>query len=230
MKATIRKPRRRRAVTRPAVLDRRSRAWEELLAVAGRLMAGRGPAAVSVEEILLGAGMSRGTFYSYCRNKTDLVVAIIEPVFVEGTRHLRELSTGETGGVVPGIIAMYLGLWRERRHALMLIPHVDAAAFARLRSAHEGFATAMQQALQRAADGGHLRNGSAAYSFRVIARTAVPLLRVYDDHPDRDRLYAESLAALLGGPGVPRLQRRGVPPAATGLAPGRGQTPGPGSG
>jgi AcrR family transcriptional regulator len=163
-------------------------------------MAERGPGAVSVEEILLGAGISRGTFYSYCRDKTDLVVAIIAPVFAEGAERLAELARGEPGAVVPGIIAMYLDLWGRRRHALMLIPHVDQASFARLREAHQGFARAMQQALQLAADGGWLRNGSAAWSFRVIARTAVPLLRVYDDHPDGQRLYAESLAALLVNP------------------------------
>jgi hypothetical protein len=82
----------------------------------------------------------------------------------------------------------------------MLIPHVDKASFARLRAAHDGYASAMQQALQLAADGGRLRNGSAAWSFRVLARTAVPLLRVYDDHPEGQRLYAESLAALLLNP------------------------------
>jgi len=208
MKTTVRKPRRRSAVTRPAVLDRRSRAWETILAVAGRLMAGRGPAAVSVEEVLLGAGISRGTFYSYCRDKTDLVVAIIEPVFAEGTQRLAELARGEPDAVVPGIIALYLDLWGRRRDALMLIPHVDKASFARLREAHQGFAGAMQQALQLAADGGRLRNGSADWSFRVIARTAVPLLRVYDEHPDGQRLYAESLAALLEEPGTGQARPR----------------------
>jgi hypothetical protein len=102
--------------------------------------------------------------------------------------------------VVPGIIDLYLDLWARHRHALMLIPQVDKASFTRLGAAHGGFAGAMQQALQLAADGGRLRNGSADYSFRVIARTAVPLLRVYDGHPEGQRLYAESLAALLGTP------------------------------
>ena len=55
----------------------------------------------------------------------------------------------------------------------------------------------MKSALEQAADGAQLRNGSADYSIRVIARTAVPLLRVYGDHPDGERLYAESLRALL---------------------------------
>lgn len=197
MTRTVRKPRRRSPITSSRVLDRRGRVWDDIVGVAGRLMAGQGIGAVSVEQILLGAGVSRGTFYSYCRNKTDLVVAIIAPVFDEGVAALAPLAEAPPPEVVPGIVALYLDLWQRHRHALMLIPGIDAAAFSRLRSAHLGFTGAMRAALQRAAAAGQLRNGSADYSFRVIARTAVPLLRVYDDHPDAARLYRDSLVALL---------------------------------
>jgi AcrR family transcriptional regulator len=201
MTTTVRKPRRRARITSTRVLGRRGQVWEDLLAVAGRLMAEKGVAAVSVEQILLGAGISRGTFYGYCRNKTDLVVAIVEPVFAEGTPMLEDLADRPPGEVVPGIVALYADLWRRRREALLLIPGVDAAAFARLRAAHHAYTAAMNAALERAESGGTLRNGSAAYSFRVLTRTAVPLLRVYDDHPDGGRLYRESMLALLVGPG-----------------------------
>lgn len=163
-------------------------------------MAGRGIAAVSVEAILLAAGVSRGTFYSYCRGKSDLVVALIEPVFEEGSRALAALADQPPAAVVPGIIDLYQALWRHHRHALLLIPGVDGATFARLRPGHVAFAEAMKAALGRAAAGGRLRNGCPDYSFRVLVRTAVPLLRVYADHPDGERLYAESLAALLVTP------------------------------
>jgi len=179
------------------VLDRREQVWEKILEVSARLMAEQGIAAVSVEQILLAAGVSRGTFYSYFRHKQDLVVAIMEPVFGEGTAALVRLAKGPSAKVIPGIVALYLDLWRHRRHALLLIPGTDAAAFARLRAAHQEFTGAMKNALERAADGAQLRNGSADYSIRVIARTAVPLLRVYGDHPDGERLYADSLHALL---------------------------------
>jgi hypothetical protein len=58
----------------------------------------------------------------------------------------------------------------------------------------------MKAAFERAAAGGQLRNACADYSFRVLSRTAVPLLRVYADHPDGERLFAESLTALLVAP------------------------------
>ncbi len=200
MTRTVRRPRRRSPVSRPAVLDRRGQVWERILATAGRLMAERGVAAVSVEQILLAAGVSRGTFYSYCRNKSDLVVALMEPVFAEGTRELAGLADEPPAAVVPGLVALYQGLWQRHRHALLLIPGIDAATFARLRAPHLAYTEAMKAALGRAAAGGQLRSGCADYSFRVLARTAVPLLRVYADHPDGERLFAESLTALLVAP------------------------------
>lgn len=197
MRSTVRRPRRRERISSPKVLDRRSQAWEQLLAVAGKLLAERGPAAVSVEQILLGAGMSRGTFYGFCNGKTDLLVAILEPVFTEGTAELERLAGEPPAAIVPGIIGLYADLWRRRRHALMLIPGVSAAAFARLRSAHLAYTSAMRRALEHASKAATLRNGDAEWSFRVLTRTAVPLLRVYQDHPDGERLYRESMSALL---------------------------------
>jgi AcrR family transcriptional regulator len=197
MTRTVRRPRLRSPVTSARVLDRREQVWDKILEASARLMAEQGIAAVSVEQVLLAAGVSRGTFYSYFQHKQDLVVALIEPVFSEGTAALARLAGGPPADVIPGIVALYLDLWRRRRHALLLIPGTDAAAFARLRAAHQEFTGAMKSALERAADGAQLRNGSADFSIRVIARTAVPLLRVYGDHPDGERLYAESISALL---------------------------------
>lgn len=194
---TVRKPRRRGRISRPTVLARRGQVWEALLEAAGRLMGERGVAGVSVEQILIAAGLSRGTFYGYCRNKSELVAAIIEPVFREGTTALNRMSTLPPAEVVPAIVALYLDLWARRRNALLMIPGVDAEAFALLREAHAGYTDAMQRALETAATGGRLRNGSASYSFRVLTRTAVALLRVYQDHPDGVRLYRESMLALL---------------------------------
>jgi hypothetical protein len=42
-----------------------------------------------------------------------------------------------------------------------------------------------------------LRNGSAQYSLKVIARTAIPLLRVYDDHPAAPAMFRDALRGLL---------------------------------
>ncbi len=193
----MRKPRRRARISSARILERRGLVWDRLIEVSGRLMSEQGPAAVSVELILRETGISRGTFYGYCAGKTDLLVAIIEPVFREGGETLAALAEGPARDVIPGIVALYADLWRRRRHALMLIPAVDAAAFSRMRQAHHGYTTAMKRALDHALDGPPLRNASAACTFRVLTRTAVPLLRVYQDHPEGERLYRESMLALL---------------------------------
>ncbi|MEO8444826.1 MAG: host attachment protein [Gammaproteobacteria bacterium] len=199
MQHTVKKPRRRERIINPKVVDRRSQVWEGLLAAAGRLMADSGIAAVSVEQILLAAGVSRGTFYGFCSGKSDLVAAIIEPVLVEGTATLARLESEPPPRIVPAIVDLYADLWRRHRNALLMIPGVDADAFLRLREAHKGYTDAMHRALERAAAAGTLRNGSASHSFRVLSRTAVPLLRVYQDHPDGKRLYRESMVSLLAG-------------------------------
>jgi AcrR family transcriptional regulator len=197
---TVRKPRRRERIVSPKIVDRRSQVWEGLMAVAGRLMADRGVAAVSVEQILLAAGISRGTFYSFCGGKNELVAAIVKPALEQGTAGLEQVATRAAPEIVPAVVRIYEEMWRDHRNALVMIPGVPAAAFGRVVDAHRAFTDAMNHALERAEAGGQLRNDSARDTFRVITRTAVPLLRVYQDHPDRQRLYRESMTALLAAP------------------------------
>ncbi|MBL8201524.1 MAG: TetR/AcrR family transcriptional regulator [Chromatiales bacterium] len=196
----MRKPRRRERIVSPKVVDRRVQVWEGVLEVAGGLMAEHGVAAVSVEQILLAAGVSRGTFYGFCGGKHDLVAAIIKPALDEGTTGLAPLASRPAPGIVPAIVAVYEHLWARHRNALLMIPGVTADAFARIRDAHKAYTDAMLRALERAEAGGQLRNASATDSFRVLTRTAVPLLRIYQDHPDGQRLYRESMTALLAAP------------------------------
>jgi AcrR family transcriptional regulator len=185
VKSTILKPRRREQVL------------EGLLTAAGALLAERGLAQVSVEQILLAAGISRGTFYGYFGSKAELAAAILRPVFEEGTAALEALADRPPATIVPGIVDLYLDLWERRRDALLMIPGVDADTFGRVREAHVAFTESLHLALEKAAEAGQLRNGSASYSLKVLTRTAVPLLRVYQDHPDQAQLYRESLLALL---------------------------------
>ncbi len=181
-------------------MDRRDQVWEGLLGVAGGLMAEQGVATVSVEQILLAAGLSRGTFYGFCGGKNDLVAAIIKPALEEGAASLEQLATRPAPEIVPAIVSVYEQLWERHRNALLMIPGVTADAFGRIRDGHKAYTDAMHRALVRAEAGGQLRNDSAMDSFRVLTRTAVPLLRVYQDHPDGQRLYRESMTALLAAP------------------------------
>jgi hypothetical protein len=55
----------------------------------------------------------------------------------------------------------------------------------------------MARILVRAESAELLRNGSAQYSLKVIARTAIPLLGVYDGHATAEALFRDALKGLL---------------------------------
>lgn len=65
----------RRAV-RPSGDDRE----QAILATAERLLEERGFAAISVDDLAKGAGLSRPTFYFYFKSKEDVLLSLLEPV------------------------------------------------------------------------------------------------------------------------------------------------------
>jgi hypothetical protein len=55
----------------------------------------------------------------------------------------------------------------------------------------------LQDVLDMIEAAGLLRNDSAELTSRVIAKTAIPLLRVYKDSDELEHLYRQSMLALL---------------------------------
>ena len=51
--------------------------------------------------------------------------------------------------------------------------------------------------LRAIAEAGLLRNGDVTLSYLLLAKTGIPLLRLYQSHPDFDTVYRESILALL---------------------------------
>ena len=79
----------------------------------------------------------------------------------------------------------------------MLITAIDAVTFRHFEARHLELNEAMFEVLARAERENLLRNGSAEYSLKVIARTAIPLLKVYAEHPAGDALFSDAMHALL---------------------------------
>ncbi len=85
-----RRPRRAGPVERPGAvggkrdLNRRQRV-QDLVDAGLNLFLARGIEAVTIDEVAREAGMAKGNFYRYFRDKADLVDAVIEPV-AETTR------------------------------------------------------------------------------------------------------------------------------------------------
>ena len=170
---------------------------KKLLEVGARLFVEKGIVNVSVEQLLAHAGISRATFYGCFENKNELAAAILLPVFESGALDLEQLAKLSPDDAAGRLIDVYLNLWKEHRDAVLLTTKLEPAAFAYLRAEHDAFNTALKRTLDIIGSGGHLRNDSTKLTLDVIAKTAIPLLRVYKNSDDLERLYRESMLALL---------------------------------
>ncbi len=179
------------------VVARRQRVRERLLAAGGRLVAARGLAKLSVEDILAETGVSRRSFYSYFENKYELAAGVINRALLDGEEMIRALGGRRPAAILPGIVSCYQRLWASHRDALIAIASLETDIRPYIEEAHEKFGSALKKELKRAEKAGLLRNADALCTFRVISRTAVPLLKIYADHPDGVRLYEQSMLALL---------------------------------
>jgi len=197
MEKSVAQPRTGAAIQSPKVVERRSRVRESLVETGARLFAEKGVEPVSVEEIIADVGISRRTFYGFFANKYELVASVLNPVLEAGVEDLQSLAAGPAAGAIPGIAQFYLRQWAEHRDALQIISSVDMAILEYIEPRHTAFGKIMKTVLERAQNAGLLRNGRADYTFKVISRTAIPLLKVYGDHPDMAAVYTESMLALL---------------------------------
>ena len=188
---------RRASRASPRVLRRRERMRTALLAAGARQFASRGFGPVSVEELIGEADVSRATFYGFFSSKYKLLEGILNPIFDDATAAVRQLAVRSPAEACDGLVDVYLSLWAKHRDGLLLIPLVDAEIFRHFESQHRKLHAALQAILEAMERADLLRNGSAAYSLRVIARTAVPLLRVYDGHPAGPALFRDALRGLL---------------------------------
>ena len=191
-------PRTGAAIRSPRIVAKRKNVRDRILVTGGRLLAERGLAQVSVEDILAEAKVSRRTFYGYFANKYELVASIINPALAEGTRILAEAARQSPERLLPGIVDCYLSLWESQRDALSAIASLEPGVMPYVESDHRKFGAALKQLLALAEKAGVLRNNDANYTFRIITRTAVPLLKIYADHPEGQSLYREAMLALLG--------------------------------
>ena len=186
-----------KAVASPRVARRHERMRGALLAAASRQFGTCGVAGVSVEKLIAEADVSRATFYRFFSSKYNLLEAVLDPVFKEGIQGMRAQAERPPLDALEGLIDVYWQLWREHRDALLLIALLDLETFKHFAAQHDALNKAMARILVRAESAELLRNGSAQYSLKVIARTAIPLLRVYDGHATAEALFRDALKGLL---------------------------------
>jgi AcrR family transcriptional regulator len=195
------KPRTNTRPTRTRVSERvqrrRERTRAALLAIGARQFAARGIRPVSVEELIAEADVSRATFYGFFSSKYSLLEGILNPIFDVATQAVRALANRPPAEAVDGLVDVYWSLWTTHREGLLLIPLVDQETFEHFEARHRALQDALLDLLLAVERADLLRNGSAQYSLKVIARTAVQLLRVYDGHPAAAALFRDALRGLL---------------------------------
>jgi AcrR family transcriptional regulator len=167
------------------------------LEVGARLFVERGIARVSVEQLVEEAGVSRATFYGSFANKIELAAAILSPVFDSGSAALVDLRSLTPRSAAEALIDVYLYLWRNHRTALLLTGSFDGVVFPYIKSQHDSFNTALENVLRTIDAGGLLKNGSPGLTLAVLAKTAIPLLRVYKDCEGLEKIYRESMYGLI---------------------------------
>lgn len=181
----------------PRASRRRERMRAALVAAAARQFAARGVGAVSVEELIAEADISRATFYRYFSSKINLLEELLNPIFEDAITLLEASCVDAPMAALEGLIDAYWQLWQRHRDGMLLIPVVSPDAFRHFERQHAALNEAMLRLLEKAERADLLRNGSARYSLKVIARAAIPLLRVYDGHPAAEALFRDALRGLL---------------------------------
>ena len=193
----VTQPRSGNIIRSPKVASRRSEVCDRLLDTAAEMFVNKGLNNVSVEDLLAAAGISRATFYGFFANKTELAANILAPVFNSAIELLADTDAAKPRMIAEQLVEMYLELWHKHRHALLLTGMVDSTLFPYIKDPHEEFGTAILALLKVIEDAGLLRNDSASLSYLVLAKTGIPLLRLYQNQPNFEQIYRESMLALL---------------------------------
>ena len=198
MDIAVTQPRTGNTIRSPKIVRRRQQMRQNLINTAAQLFVEKGFSSVSVEEIIEFAGIARRTFYGFFANKNELLAAMINPIFDSAIAELKIIDKNRDGAIIPRIVNLYLALWAEHRSALLLLSSIDKDFFPYIETGHNKYTSYLKRILRRAEKKGELRNDSAIYTFRVITRVAVGMLKVYQDHPDHAALYADAMRSLLG--------------------------------
>ena len=181
----------------PKIRSRQDGTRVRILAESAALFLTHGYENVSVEQIIAATGIARSSFYRLFANREDVLASIIRPVFTDGLVHLNAITARDAHGVLHGIFDTYLALWAASPDALRLSTRTGGVYFELFRDLHTLFREAITRLVRFAEPDGHLLNGSANYTARLIGRTAVPVLEVYSRDPRFPDLFRSTMSGFL---------------------------------
>jgi AcrR family transcriptional regulator len=160
-----------RRSTRPSGDDREL----AILATAGRLLEKRPLAAISVDDLAKGAGISRPTFYFYFKSKDAVLLSLLEPMIAQ--------ADSEFDGAVQRLPADPRRVWRS-----------GIKAFFTAFGSHHAIARAGTEALAASPDFRAMWNG---YMQKWIEQTAAMITAERDRGAAPDTVPALELATSL---------------------------------
>lgn len=170
---------------------------DRIIRQATQLFIARGFAGVSVAEIVAAAGAARSSFYRLFANRDEVLASIIRPVFESGVAAMRALAGQPPVRAIDGVLDMYLVLWRDRRDALRLATRMGHSHFRLFEDVHGAYRALLTDLMRRAQAEGILLNDSGDHAARIIARTAVDVLEVYDGDPRLAILFRRTMRGTL---------------------------------
>lgn len=184
----------------PKVRKRQGRTRRRILDESAHLFIAKGFENVSVEEIIDAAEIARSSFYRFFSNREQVLANIIRPVFELGVVELETISADEPVVVMSGIFDTYLKLWNSSPDALRVSTRIGGVHFYLFEDVHAVFRQRLAALLERIEPSGIFINGSADYTGRLIARTAVHVLEVYSPEPDFADLFHKTMQGFLLNP------------------------------
>jgi len=181
----------------PRVLRRQQRTRQSIIDIATEQFANKSYATVSVEEIIEAADVSRGTFYRLFKDKQAVLAEILNPLMEMYGSELADIGTTNPREIIDRIIDVYIRIWREAPTAFSLSQKDSIGFFHLIENSHRPAMIQMQRLFKLIESHDILRADKAEDALALMARSAVVVLRVYDGHPEWERLFAESMRGLL---------------------------------
>jgi len=181
----------------PRVQRRQQRTRQAILDVATEQFASKSYATVSVEQIIEAADISRGTFYRLFKDKQEVLAEILRPLMEMYGSELAGIDTTDPREVIDRVIDVYIRIWREAPTAFSLSQKDSVGFFHLIENSHRPAMIQMQRLFKLVEPHDILRADKAEDALALMARSAVVVLRVYDGHPEWERLFADSMRGLL---------------------------------
>ena len=184
----------------PKIRNRQDRTRRRILDESAGLFIARGFENVSVEDIIAAAEIARSSFYRFFSNREQVLASIIRPVFEQGNLALGAIDTRSPVDVMNAVFETYLDLWKSSPDSLKVSTRVGGVYFYLFEDVHRTFRMNLVAVLESIESTGIFLNGSADYTGRLLARTAIPVMETYSRDENFEELFRESMRGFLLSP------------------------------